>query len=125
MANANANVNVDANTKARSSSNSVSSAKGCGLTKTTADVAVQEGLGEIASIAPAGQGAIASTTFTPSATATPVAGTIAAPVAAAGRGSVAMPATGQTQGDVAAGLIAVAMSVLGTAGLLNRKRQDD
>lgn len=125
MANANANVNVDANTKARSSSNSVSSAKGCGLTKTTADAAVQEGLGEIASIAPAGQGAIASTTFTPSATATPVAGTIATPTAAAGRGSVAMPATGQTQGDVAAGLTAVAVSILGAAGLLDRKRQDD
>lgn len=61
---------------------------------------------------------------TSSVTATPVAGTIA-PVAAAGRGSGEMPATGQTDNSVLAGLTAVAMSVLGTAGLLNWKRSKD
>ena len=126
-ANANANVNVKVNSKVaatgQGNSDSCATADDCRAVTGMGNVVNNGGSAQAMDSIAAGHPAAMITPL--SATATPVAGTIAAPVAAAGRGSVAMPATGQTQGDVAAGLIAVAMSVLGTAGLLNRKRQDD
>lgn len=126
-AKANANVNVKTNSKVaatdQGNSDSCATADNCHAVTGMGNVVNNGGSTQAMDSIVAGHPAAMITPL--SATATPVAGTIATPTAVAGRGSVVMPATGQTQGDVAAGLIAVALSVLGTAGLLNRKRQDD
>ena len=126
-AKANANVNVKVNSKVaatgQGNSDSCATADDCHAVTGMGNVVNNGGSAQAMDSIAAGHPAAMITPL--SATATPVAGTIATPTAAAGRGSVAMPATGQTHEDVAAGLIAVAMSVLGAAGLLNRKRQDD
>lgn len=126
-AKANANVNVKVNSKVaatgQGNSDSCATADDCHAVIGRGNVVNNGGPTQAMDSIAAGHPAAMITPL--STTATPVAGTIATPAAAAGRGSVAMPATGQKDNSVLTGLTAVAVSVLGAAGFLNRKQQND
>lgn len=126
-AKANANVNVKVNSKVaatgQGNSDSYATADDCHAITGRGNVVNNGGSAQAMDSIAAGHPAAMITPS--SATATPVAGTITTPTAAAGRGSVAMPATGQKDNSVLAGLTAVAVSVLGAAGFLNRKQRND
>lgn len=126
-AKANANVNVKVNSKVaatgQENSDSCATADDCHTVTGMGNVVNNGGSAQAMDSIAAGYPAAMITPL--SATATPVAGTIATPAAAAGRGSVAMPATGQKDNSVLTGLTAVAVSVLGAAGFLNRKQRND